>query len=508
MFSNEKNKALTWILTGMRISVGWYFLYEGIDKLLTSGWSAEMYLMDSRRIFSDLFRLMAKNPVVLTVVNQLNILGLILIGLSLVTGLLVRCSSIAGSLLMLFYFMAYPPIPGYTMGTIAEGSYLWVNKTLILLFIMLGFIFIPANLWYGLARLIRRRKKARQQDHLPPGKEEISLNRRKLLHDLVSIPILGAFGYAVYKKRKWDSFEKEFLQKDWISGEDAHSGATYKKFHFASLNELKTQIPKKKIGNIELTRLIIGSNMIHGGVHSRDLIYVPKLVKAYNTDEKVMMTLQMAEECGINAIVINPSLGRIINKYWHETGGKIQLISDCGYENTFEEGVKMSVDIGAHACYCHGGVADTYVAEGRYDEVHKGIEEARRQGLPVGIGGHKLETVKGMVQEELKPDFWMKTLHHLNYWSATPTSPKRGLWCENPEETIEFMNTLEEPWIAFKTLAAGAFYPEDGFRYAFENGADFICVGMFDYELVEDSNIVIDILNSDILINRRRRWMA
>jgi len=67
---------------------------------------------------------------------------------------------------------------------------------------------------------------------------------------------------------------------------------------------------------------------------------------------------------------------------------------------------------------------------------------------------------------------------------------------------------FEEPWIAFKTLAAGAIHPDDGFRYAFENGADFICADMFDYELVEDANIVVDLLNSDVLSCRKRRWLA
>ena len=50
------------------------------------------------------------------------------------------------------------------------------------------------------------------------------------------------------------------------------------------------------------------------------------------------------------------------------------------------------------------------------------------------------------------------------------------------------MNSLDEPWIAFKILAAGAIHPDNAFRYAFENGADFICVGMYDFQIVEDSN--------------------
>ncbi len=70
------------------------------------------------------------------------------------------------------------------------------------------------------------------------------------------------------------------------------------------------------------------------------------------------------------------------------------------------------------------------------------------------------------------------------------------------------MNTLEQPWIAFKILAAGAIHPTDGIKYAFENGADFVCVGMYDFQNVEDSNIVVDVFNSNFLSKRERRWLT
>jgi hypothetical protein len=69
------------------------------------------------------------------------------------------------------------------------------------------------------------------------------------------------------------------------------------------------------------------------------------------------------------------------------------------------------------------------------------------------------------------------------------------------------MESLKKPWIAFKTLAAGAIRPKEGFRYAFENGADFACVGMFDYQVVEDANILTGILD-DPKFARKRAWIA
>ncbi len=51
---------------------------------------------------------------------------------------------------------------------------------------------------------------------------------------------------------------------------------------------------------------------------------------------------------------------------------------------------------------------------------------------------------------------------------------------------------IDVPLFGFKVLAGGAIQPEDGFRYAFESGSDFICVGMFDFQVVENVIATID----------------
>lgn len=465
-----------------------------------------MYLMGSNWIFSDLFHRMAESSGLIKAVDFLNIWGLILIGLSLFIGLKVRWSSIAGALLLLFYFVAYPPIPGYTFGTVAEGSYLWVNKTLIEFVILLVFAGLPTDFFYGADRLIKRWNEEKPHTPIPPVKKDgVSLQRRELLRDLISLPLLGAFAYAVYRKRKWESYEQKFLTGDV----DAISRATMKSFTFTSLGELKGEVPKGKLGDIELSRLIMGGNLIGGWSHARDLIYTDKLVKAYHTDEKVMMTMQLAEKCGINAILTHPMLSRVINKYWHETGGKMKFISDGGVS---KESIEKSVEGGACSVYVQGGVADSLTFEGKYDEIIKYLELIRSYGKPAGIGAHRIETIKGCVERGIKPDYWVKTLHHHNYWSAVVDLERRttvdkgykdNVFDFSPEETIDFMNHLEEPWIGFKILAAGAIQPKDGFQYAFNNGADFICVGMYDFQVVEDCNIALDSLAN---VNRARPW--
>ena len=41
------------ILTLLRIAVGWHFLYEGIDKALSPGWTSGGYLEVSRWVFGS-----------------------------------------------------------------------------------------------------------------------------------------------------------------------------------------------------------------------------------------------------------------------------------------------------------------------------------------------------------------------------------------------------------------------------------------------------------------------
>jgi hypothetical protein len=279
----------------------------------------------------------------------------------------------------------------------------------------------------------------------------------------------------------------------------------------------KGTMPTGKIGKLTVSRLLSGGNLISGWAHSRDLHYIPSLMRAYNTPEKVMDTLQLLEEHGVNAIIADPAKNvmGVFGRYWKERGGKIQWIAE-GHPGTddWKSDIKNSIDFGASAVYVQGVIGDRWLNEGRLDLLGKCVDFVKSQGVPAGIGAHKLEVIIESEKNKYGAEFYVKTLHHTKYWSTrrpdqtqdVVNNPADNYWDMYPEKTIAFMQEVKKPWIAFKTLAAGAIRPESGFRYALENGADFICVGMFDFQVEANVALVKNILPQ--VQTRDRAWMA
>ncbi|MGL6194410.1 MAG: hypothetical protein ACRC2T_06260 [Thermoguttaceae bacterium] len=272
---------------------------------------------------------------------------------------------------------------------------------------------------------------------------------------------------------------------------DAVAGATRKIVNWAKLEDLKKKPPKRKIGKLNLSRMILGGNLFGGWAHARDLLYVSDLVTAYNTPEKIHATFQLAQACGINAFLSHYSHYEMIKRYW-DAGGDMHFFADC----RSPEETRISMEQGASACYINGEKTDELVAAEKFDVLEAHLEQVRKEGVVAGLGAHRLSTVQKATEKGFKPDFWMKTFHHNDYWSAKPKTEHDNIFCREPVETAEFMKTLGIPWIAFKTLAAGAIHPQVGFKYAYDAGADFLCVGMYDFQIVDDVNIAVEILDA------------
>jgi len=239
------------------------------------------------------------------------------------------------------------------------------------------------------------------------------------------------------------------------------------------------------------------------------------------------MTLKKCEEYGINTIVLkNHNFKQFrLSKYWDEWGGKMKWIADVITTdiNKYEKLLAEHLELGASAAYLWGGSSDIWYFQKKQDNIIRAFEIMKKYDIPVGIGAHRLEPIMFCEKEGLVPDFYIKTLHHDRYWSAHPKENRRymemyenespnhaeyhdNLWCNNHEETVAFMQDVKVPWIAFKVLAAGAIGAEEGFKFAFAGGADFICVGMFDFQVKQDVELTQKAIAESN--NRNRPWMA
>ncbi len=281
----------------------------------------------------------------------------------------------------------------------------------------------------------------------------------------------------------------------------------------------KGTMPTGKIGSLTVSRLISGGNLISGWAHSRDLHYVPSLMRAYNTDDKILDTLQLLEEQGVNTIIADPrkNVMNVFSRYWKERGGKIQWIAEGHPDiDDWKTNMKQSIDFGAVAVYIQGVKSDYFLKERHGELLGKCVDFIKAQGVPGGIGAHKLEVIMESEKNNYGADFYVKTLHHTKYWSTRRPDQTQDVvdnsadnyWDFDPEKTIAFMQTVKKPWIAFKVLAAGAIQPSSGFPFAFENGADFICVGMFDFQVEKNAKLARAVFQKTQDQTRKRGWMA
>jgi hypothetical protein len=189
----------------------------------------------------------------------------------------------------------------------------------------------------------------------------------------------------------------------------------------------------------------------------------------------------------------------------------------------YYEQINKAIDFGADILQVIGNWCDWLVRDNKIDVVEKMLDYIKSKGYIAGLASHTIDALIACGEHDIVPDYFMKTMHHDQYWSAHPVENRvpyevdgkrsldhnkfhNNLFCLFPDRTIEFVNKAKIPVMGYKVLAAGAIKPENGFRWAFENGADFICVGMFDFQIVDNVNTTIDILNN--LKNRKREWFS
>jgi thiosulfate dehydrogenase (quinone) large subunit len=137
----------------MRLLIGWHFLYEGVIKLFNPHWTSKAYMLSAQGFGKPLFTWLGSDSMI-GIVDTVNILCLIVVGVTLLLGYLERFGSLVGIVLLLLYYLAHPAFPGMDQ-TGTEGSYYIINKNLIEAAALYVIYLIPTAHYFGLKGFVK-----------------------------------------------------------------------------------------------------------------------------------------------------------------------------------------------------------------------------------------------------------------------------------------------------------------------------------------------------------------
>ncbi|MDA3927849.1 MAG: DoxX family membrane protein [Prolixibacteraceae bacterium] len=145
-------------LVAVRILIGWYCLYEGVVKIMNPNWSSFAFLNDSQGWFAPIFKQLASNSVLLSVVDFMNVWGLVAIGFGLILGVLTRIATVSGIVLIGLYCLSHPTLIEANYMLPSSETAMWIGKNVIFVFLLLVLLAFPTGKIVGVDRLLFKKK--------------------------------------------------------------------------------------------------------------------------------------------------------------------------------------------------------------------------------------------------------------------------------------------------------------------------------------------------------------
>ncbi|MFT0716629.1 DoxX subfamily [Flagellimonas lutimaris] len=158
---NQNQNKLKASVALLRIFIGWHFLFEGVVKMYNPEWTSFGYLATAQGPFEGFFTMLIGDSTI-GLVDTLNIIALMVVGVTFTLGIFERIGAIVGVGLLALYFLAHPPFPGLMQMNV-EGNYWLVNKNLIELVAIIVIYQLPTGAYFGLDYLRKNKIKTQEQ---------------------------------------------------------------------------------------------------------------------------------------------------------------------------------------------------------------------------------------------------------------------------------------------------------------------------------------------------------
>jgi hypothetical protein len=285
-----------------------------------------------------------------------------------------------------------------------------------------------------------------------------------------------------------------------------HSGVSLTLASAAASAAQPVQVPKVKFRNVEIGRLVLGSNPLYGYAHFNNNL--SRSMAEYNTPERVSAVMHQCASHGINAFnyVHNGRSLQDLRRFESE-GGRMHIISQVRGEGAAEAEmlVRTLKPLGLQR---QGEIVDTAFQTGQMDTVREWCKKVRDMGVAVGVGTHIPEVIATIEEENWDVDFYSGCVYNRRRTAEERKKILGGQEIEMPNELYlkgdpprmyRVMRQTKKPCFAFKILAAGRIRDtaavQQAFRTAFESikPTDAVYVGMyprFKDEVRENAEIV------------------
>ena len=251
-------------------------------------------------------------------------------------------------------------------------------------------------------------------------------------------------------------------------------------------------IPKIKLGDVEISRLIIGGNPISGNSHVSSELN--EEMEEYFTVENIKKTLFRCMECGINTMLLRSDrhIFRMMREF-RRAGGDMHWIAQTAPEMiSFEGNIWQIMRNRPAAIYLHGSDTDSLFMDGNYDEIKRRLGVIKRTGKSTGLCTHMPQVIEYAEEHNWDVDFYMASVYNLSrrrrISSAITGKANEGELFVDEDRALMYkaVRMTEKPCLVFKILGATrrcGSYEEvrSSFVEAFNNmkPVDAVVVGMF-----------------------------
>jgi len=231
-------------------------------------------------------------------------------------------------------------------------------------------------------------------------------------------------------------------------------------------------LPTIELGQLEVSRLILGSNPFYGFSHqSKEL---SREMVDYYTDARIAALLDGAASHGITAVA-SPPYERWIRLFrgYLERGGKLRIwiAQPDGKPSRMKDEISTAVEAGAKAVFVQGARVDAQFVAGNLDVVGNWIEHIKSLGVPAGMASHRPDVHVDAEKRRFPTDFYFQCFYN----------PRQGYREQDRQKAIAAIRQIAKPVVGYKILAAGRTRAAEGFEFAFRHlrDKDGVCVGMF-----------------------------